>query len=140
MREPTVHEILGEATENDIIGILALLPDDIDLVAPPREGIVLASCREGLGQVFHLGEVLVSESRVRHRGKEGYSVVLGGDPRRALAAAAIEALRAHPEPDGALPAIERLVERARRVLLGGREETTLMVASTRVEFDLLPGA
>jgi alpha-D-ribose 1-methylphosphonate 5-triphosphate synthase subunit PhnG len=92
MREPSRGEILGQIDEPTLDAMLELLPDDLELVGPPREGLVLMKRREGLGGRFHLGEVLASQCRVRYQGVEGWAMTMGGDPRRALVAASLRSI------------------------------------------------
>lgn len=140
MREPDVPEILGFLDEPSLERLLALVPDDVELVGPPREGLVLMGRREGLGGRFFLGEVLASQCRVRYQGVEGWAMTMGGDPRRALVAAAIEAMdkfRPRSEMRGEM---EGVLREGRDAILRKRDEEARLTASTRVEFDLLPGA
>jgi phosphonate C-P lyase system protein PhnG len=98
------------------------------------------TCREGLGERFHLGEVLVAECQVLYRTTVGHAMVIGGDGRQALAAAVIDALRTHPDPHPDLSRIEAIVARAREEILAARYLQAQLSASTCVEFDLMPGA
>ncbi|MBK8802230.1 MAG: phosphonate C-P lyase system protein PhnG [Fibrobacteres bacterium] len=137
MREPSLCEVLSECDETLIVRLLEFVPEDMDLPRAPRDGVILMTCREGLNETFHLGEVLVSETLVRWRGVEGYAVVVGDDPRRSLVAAAIDAMR---QAQASPPDLETLLSAAADALLARRTEDARAAASTRVEFDLLPGA
>jgi nucleoside-diphosphate-sugar epimerase len=77
------------------------------------EGLVLMTCREPLGERFHLAEVLVAESQVSYLGTAGHAMVVGGTERQALAAAAIDALLSHPQRHSHLSLIEDLLEPVR---------------------------
>lgn len=140
MREPTPLEILSEIDETRLEALLDLVPFDAELAVPPREGAILATFREGLGTRFHLGETLVSSCRVVLDDVEGWAMVLGGDPRRALVGAARDALvRARPGSIE-LATMDEILGAARAEIVRRREEEASLAASTRVEFDLLPGA
>lgn len=140
MREPSLCEIVAACDEPSLSRLLELLPDDIELPRAPRDGVVLMTCREGLGETFHLGEVMVTESLVRWRDADGYAVVVGDDARRSLVAAAIDAMRAAGGASEVLADMEPLLSRSREALLSRRGEDARAAASTKVEFDLLPGA
>lgn len=140
MREPSLCEIVAACDDASLSRLLELLPDDIELPRAPRDGVVLMTCREGLGETFHLGEVLVTESLVRWRGGDGYAVVVGDDARRSLVAASIDAMRAAGGAPEILADMEPLLVRSREALLSLRQEDARAAASTKVEFDLLPGA
>ena len=140
MREPGLCEILAHADGEVLDALTGLIPEDVELVRHPLEGLVLMTCREGMGGRFHLGEVLVAECQVRYRGTLGHAMVIGGDERQALVAASVEALRAHGEAHPDLERIEELIGSLRDRLVGLRELDASLSASTRVEFDLMPGA
>lgn len=140
MREIQTSEILSEIAEESLSELLELLPEDMELVGVPRDGIVLMTRREGLGTRFHLGEVLASNCRVRWHGVEGWGMVLGGDPRKALVAAACDAMdKIRPKPE-LLSEFVRILDKERTLVSRRRLEEARLTASTRVDFDLLPGA
>jgi alpha-D-ribose 1-methylphosphonate 5-triphosphate synthase subunit PhnG len=57
-----------------------------------RTGLVMLPLEESVkGSTFYVGEVLVSEARVRLNGGEGYGACLGRDLQHALAIAIVDA-------------------------------------------------
>ena len=140
MREIETGELLAEVGEEALRELLALLPDETEIVTVPREGALLLTFREGLGERFHLGEALAATCRVRCRGREGWGAVLGGDPRRALVAATLNALEQADDRPPELSAARTVLDRERARVMSARHRTAALAASTRVEFDLLPGA
>lgn len=140
MREIHDNELLAEIDVDTLGRLLESLPDDLEIVGAPREGIVLMTRREGLGERFHLGEVLASECRVRYRGVDGWGAVLGDDPRRALVAAALDAFDNFRPTPPARADLDPILDAARSALAARRLEEASLSAATRVEFDLLPGA
>lgn len=140
MRELDIPEILGLLDESSLERLIAMLPDDLELVGPPREGLVLMGRREGLGGRFFLGEVLASQCRVRYQGADGWAMTMGGDPRRALVAAAIEAMDKFRPRSDSREEMEGVLREGRDAIFRSRDEEARLTASTRVEFDLLPGA
>ena len=65
---------------------------DVELITPPTVGMVMARVVDSAkGEVFNLGEVLVTEARVSIGGKEGWGMVMGGSADHALAVAIVEA-------------------------------------------------
>lgn len=80
---PTVKE-LAET-------LLAALPQ-VEVIHN-RTGLVMVPYVESVeNQPFHLGEVLVSEARVRVHSQEGYAACLGRDLEQSLAIAIIDAV------------------------------------------------
>ncbi len=140
MREPGIWETLAEADEEIVSRMLERIPEDLELVRVPREGLVLMTCLESLGGRFHLGEVHAAEALVRWRGREGYGLVVGGDERRALVAAAVDVFSENHDTDPDALAVLELMAQARGRIVERRRDEALLVDSTRVEFDLMPGA
>ena len=139
MREPSDGEVLASLPERELERLLELVPAEVELVSDPVEGMLLLTCREGLGQRFHLGEVLVTSCRVDWAGVPGWSMVAGGDARRALAGAVLDAARRAVPAPASLEAMLGILEGNRRKLAEAREEESRRSAATRVEFDLMPG-
>ncbi len=48
---------------------------------------------------FHLGEALVTEALVEYEGVQGYGMVMGDQPERALAAASVDAIARAGSPE-----------------------------------------
>jgi alpha-D-ribose 1-methylphosphonate 5-triphosphate synthase subunit PhnG len=67
-------------------------PGNIKLLTGPRLGLVMLGVRESVADsTFYAGEILVTEVTLELAGRYGYGMVLGNDPRRALAAALVDA-------------------------------------------------
>ena len=113
---------------------------DLEITLPPRAGLVMLTVRDSFGVAFHPGEALVTEARISLRGCEGYGTVLGEEPRRALAKAAVDALFRCGRPEPARAGIAAfLAEEADRQRARNNQEKAL-IAATKVSFDLMPGA
>jgi alpha-D-ribose 1-methylphosphonate 5-triphosphate synthase subunit PhnG len=67
-------------------------PGHIKLLTGPRLGLVMLSVLESVAEsTFYAGEVLVTEVTLELVGRYGFGMVLGNDPRRALASALVDA-------------------------------------------------
>ena len=108
----------------------------VEETVPPRLGLVLATVRESARRsLFHLGEVLVTEAKVRVAGAPGLGLIQGRDSEAALDLAIIDAAWTAGLPlvagwPGRWLAAEAELE-AKLV----REQASL--AATRVEFETL---
>ena len=93
--------------QTDYLSILTNTPADqlksfVDTLLPQignvdvlqnRTGLVMVPYTDSVhGAVFHLGEVLVAEARVRIGPQEGYGAVMGRDLLQALAVAIVDAM------------------------------------------------
>ena len=108
----------------------------VEILEPPRPGLIMAQVRETARRsVFHLGEVLVTECKVRVAGTPGLGVVRGWNEALAENLAVIDAACR-----GSLPVAERwngrLVEAlaALEARLAGER---LMLEATRVDFQTM---
>jgi alpha-D-ribose 1-methylphosphonate 5-triphosphate synthase subunit PhnG len=64
----------------------------ISLLTGPRLGLAMLKVRESVAEsTFYAGEILVTEVTLELASRYGFGMVLGNDPRRALAAALVDA-------------------------------------------------
>lgn len=129
---------LEEQELTELLGLLAA--EEITITRPPRSGLIMMTVKDCFETDFHLGEVLVTEAAVTVAGSEGFGMVIGEAPRKALARAAADALLRAGRPEGLCEAVLACLERFHM-----RQEARLagdaaLTASTRVSFDLMPGA
>jgi alpha-D-ribose 1-methylphosphonate 5-triphosphate synthase subunit PhnG len=128
---------MDDRAVNELLELLA--EQAIEIIRQPRTGLVMMPLTDSFLADFNLGEVLVTEARVSVDGIEGYGMVTGDNPRRALARAVAEAILTGAN----LPLRTRLtdfLERQKllRTELHRREQA--LTESTRVNFDLMAGA
>lgn len=70
----------------------------IQLLTGPRLGLVMLNVRESVAQrQFYAGEILVTEVTLELDGQFGFGMVIGDDPRRALAAGLVDAALQHED-------------------------------------------
>jgi alpha-D-ribose 1-methylphosphonate 5-triphosphate synthase subunit PhnG len=108
---------------------------NVVVITGPTVGMIMARAQDGArGEVFNLGEVLVTEARVSIEGREGWGMVLGRAPDHALAVAVVDAgiEAGHPEHT----AIEREIADLAVARAADVAEEWVRVAPTRVQFDV----
>ena len=113
-----------------------LLPD-LELhgisVLENRTGLVMLPAQDtAQGATFHLGEVLVSEARVKVGSSEGYSATLGRDLEQALAVALLDAAQ------GEQVALERIMgflEQQGQIQAAEDHKLLRKVQATRVQME-----
>jgi alpha-D-ribose 1-methylphosphonate 5-triphosphate synthase subunit PhnG len=105
----------------------------VKLLTGPRLGLVLLRVRESVAEsTFYAGELLVTEVTLELGGGYGFGMVVGNDPRRALAAALVDAALAM-EGDFAAELHRTLADLANRIAQEQRQAFRA-VAATKVDF------
>ena len=137
--DPTAAIVTMTAQEVDeLLGLISTLKFTID--RPPKTGLVMMTVRDSFGSDFHVGEVLATEAEVSLAGRIGYGLVTGEEPRKALARAAADALLRGGEPAELCRRMTCCLELAGKRQARLHAEEAALVASTKVCFDLMPGA
>lgn len=127
--------------EQRIEQLLALFADvQLTVILPPRTGLLMLTLQDSLATDFHVGEVLVTEARVLYHGSEGFGMVTGEAPRRALASAAADAVLRCPESTVIQKSLVSLLLQEEMRQKTRQDEQANLVAATTVNFDLMPGA
>ena len=102
----------------------------------PETGFLMMTARDASESDFHIGEVLVTEAEVDYGSRRGYAIVLGNDPEKALARAAVEAILA----GGDIVLVERIEKilsaEAKKQAAAGRRASDLL-AGTKVNFEMM---
>ena len=130
-------ETMGEERVEKLLELFA----DVELTVsyPPRTGLLMMTATDSFDTDFHPGEVLVTEARILFRDCEGFGMVTGESPRRALARAAADAVLGFPESTPIGEALQIFLKQEEVLQLAWRAEGAAPVAATRVNFDLMPG-
>jgi alpha-D-ribose 1-methylphosphonate 5-triphosphate synthase subunit PhnG len=137
--DPTAAIIGMDDQEVDAL-LTLLVTEEIHITCPPRSGLVMMTVNDSLATDFHLGEVLTTEAEVSLGGERGYGLIIGEEPRKALARAAADALLRVGHPVELCRQVRDSLEQARERQIVRHAADAALVASTRVSFDLMPGA
>ena len=141
MRRADLTVLINTMDEQRVENVLALFADvELTVSRPPRSGLVMLTVKDCFETDFHLGEVLVTEARVLFRGCEGFGMVSGEAPRRALARAAADAVLRSPEPIEIQNELRAHLEQEESMQKTRLAESAALIAATKVIFDLMPGA
>jgi len=133
---------LIDTMDEDRVELLLQLFADVDLTisTPPRTGLMMLAVHDSFATAFYPGEILVTEARVTYGDCEGFGMVLGEAPRRALARAAADAVFLHPESTDVQKSVRACLLEEAALHKTRQLENGALVAATKVNFDLLPGA
>ena len=133
--------LINTMDEQRVENVLALFADvELTVSRSPRSGLMMLTVKDCFETDFHLGEVLVTEARILFRGCEGFGMVFGEAPRRALARAAADAVLRCPEPTGIQNELRVHLEHEELIQKTRLAENAALIAATKVNFDLMPGA
>jgi phosphonate C-P lyase system protein PhnG len=133
---PALIDVMDAAAVERILTLAA--GEEMEIVRPPRGGLVMMRCTDAFGCDFHLGEVLVCEAELSCCGRRGYGMVSGDRPRWALARAAAELILGGNDPH-LQQALRQIAETEQERLTRTRDEERTLTARTRVSFDLMAG-
>ena len=127
--------------DQEVTELLELLAtEEMTITRPPRFGLIMMTVKDSFESDFHLGEVLVTEAAVCVAGCEGFGMVTGEEPRKALARAAVDALLRAGRPELLRDAVLARLRHAHQRRADRLANEAALTASTRVSFDLMPGA
>lgn len=129
---------MDDATVDELLGYFSDLP--LTIQKPPQTGLLMMSVTDSFNTGFHLGEVLVTEARVSLDGTEGYGMVSGEAPRKALARAAVDALLRCGRYQSLCESVKVLLQHEQERQHQSERVAAAMAHSTRVNFDIMPGA
>ncbi len=136
--DPTAAVIgMDDAELNDLLTLLGT--EEFQITRPPRSGLTMMTVTDSLGIDFHLGEVLTTEAEVVLGGERGYGLIVGEEPRKALVRAAADALLRAGRPIELCRQVRERLGLARQRQVAKFAEDAALTASTRVNFDLMPG-
>ncbi len=133
--------LIAAMDEQRVEKLLALFgEEELTVSMAPRTGLLMQTVKDCFETDFHLGEVLVTEARVSFRGIDGYAMVLGESPRKALARAASDAVLRFDKPIAVKSRLLDLLAQEEALQNKQQAENAALVAATKVSFDLMPGA
>ncbi|MCL4318597.1 MAG: phosphonate C-P lyase system protein PhnG [Firmicutes bacterium] len=105
----------------------------VDVIRPPTACVTMAKARDGVnGADFFLGEVLLTECRVRMGAVDGIGVVIGDDPERAYGLAVFDAAF---NADQLPPQWLSIVQGEEYRFSEARQQESRLVGATRVQFE-----
>ncbi len=141
MTSTAYTSLLDSMDDLRIEQLLALFSDvKLTVSLAPRTGLMMLSVQDSIGTDFHVGEVLVTEARILFHDIEGFGMVAGEAPRRALARAAADAVLRSPESSLIQKSLLSLLRQEEMLQQTIKAEQAALIAATKVNFDLMPGA
>jgi len=134
------YSILANCSEEQACDVAALVAQNhmqsqIKLLSGPRQGLVMLRVRETVADsLFNAGEVLVTEVKLELDGQFGFGMVLGNNPRRAMAVALVDAaLRKENTPYH--EQLTRQLAYLEQDIRQNNQRMQALVATTKVDFD-----
>lgn len=141
MNDMDLTAVIDSFEDTNVDRLLSMLADTaITITRPPVSGLMMMTVQDSFGIGFHPGEVLVTEARVVFNASEGFGMVLGDAPRKALVRAACDAILRCPEPSDIQMNLKRYLTNEISIRDDLFTQENALIASTKVNFDLMPGA
>lgn len=107
---------------------------EVGIITPPTVGMVMIRALDSAqGEIFNFGEALVTEARVRVGDHEGWGLVMGASPDRALGVAIVDA--ALEAGHASRAAVEMRLAALHAELDAEESAARSKLAATRVQFD-----
>ena len=129
----TLNRVPAQLMKNFVDDLLPDLEPHGIRVLENRTGLVMLPAQDSAqGATFHLGEVLVSEARVKVGSSEGYSACLGRDLEQALAVALLDAAQ---REQVALERIVEFLEQQGQIQAAEDHKLLRKVQATRVQME-----
>jgi phosphonate C-P lyase system protein PhnG len=132
--------IIASLDEEAVVELEGLLPMGKMTISRPAEtGLLMATARDAFETDFYLGEMLATEVEVAYEGADGYALLAGADGRRAVLAAAVDAVM--QKADGQLSRrVADFLDGEAEKTVAGQAAERMMIAATRVDFETMnPG-
>lgn len=110
---------------------------EVEEISAPKEGLVMIKMRESAQKsLFYIGEVLVTETKVKIGNHYGVGLVKEADPELSKSLAVIDAAynAALPETVAWTPYFETLAQRLSNL----EQQTKRSIERTKVNFDTMP--
>lgn len=106
----------------------------VKLLSGPRQGLVMLRVRETVANSqFNAGEVLVTEVKLELEGQFGFGMVIGDNPRRAMAVALVDA--ALRKADAVAEQLTSELVKLDREITRDHQRMQALVATTKVDFE-----
>lgn len=133
------YHILANSSEEEVCELASFLLEhysasQIKLLSGPRQGLVMLRVRETVAEsLFNAGEILVTEVKLELDEQFGFGMVIGNQPRKALALALIDAALRKNDALAEQLSLKLAVLYQQIMQYNQREQA--LVATTRVEFE-----
>ncbi len=134
------YSILANCSEEQACDVASLvvqnhLQNEIKILSGPRRGLVMLRVRETVANsLFHAGEVLVTEVKLELDGQFGFGMVLGNNPRCAMAVALVDAAL-HKENIVYREQLIQQLTMLEKDITHKNQRMQALIATTRVDFD-----
>jgi phosphonate C-P lyase system protein PhnG len=131
-----LQKVICDTTEEMLDPLLDIMAElDLAVTKAPSSGLLMVNIRESDGTVFHLGEVLVTQTEVTRNGHTGFGCSQGDRPNAALSLACLDALCHFEIPHFLMMRINNEINYIDRWVSIQRNTKSQMTAITQVNFN-----
>jgi len=129
------NSLIAEMDEKSFNRLLGILPtEEISLVREPHTGLIMMTANDCFDTDFCIGEALVTVAEAKIGRVNGFAMILGDNPNRAIVSASVDAIMSGHD--------EELKSKVQRCLRGyerrarrHQKHEALLLSSTMVSFE-----
>jgi alpha-D-ribose 1-methylphosphonate 5-triphosphate synthase subunit PhnG len=135
------YQILANSSEEQVCRLASIVlqtyaSSQVKLLSGPQRGLVMLRVRETVANSqFNAGEILVTEVRLELDGQFGFGMVIGDNPRRAMAVALVDAALCKGEP--VTEVLKRELSELQQQLHVSNQRLYQVAATTKVDFEVI---
>jgi alpha-D-ribose 1-methylphosphonate 5-triphosphate synthase subunit PhnG len=135
------YQILANSSEEQVCRLASIVlqtyaSSQVKLLSGPQRGLVMLRVRETVANSqFNAGEILVTEVRLELDGQFGFGMVIGDNPRRAMAVALVDAALRKGEP--VTEVLKRELSELQQQLHASNQRLYQVAATTKVDFEVI---
>jgi phosphonate C-P lyase system protein PhnG len=136
--DTSFNTLVVKMDDKSLSRLQRLLPlEEISVTKAPETSLIMMTARDCFDTDFCLGEILVTVAETQIENAQGYSMVLGDNPRKAIISASLDAIFNGNNSKLKAKIIRCLRSFEKRHMIQQRTES-LLPSSTRVQFDAMP--
>lgn len=129
--------LLMKVREKSIKRLIALTKrENIKIIKPPSQALIMAVANDCFNTKFCLGEVLVTEAQIEWKGHRGFGMIIGNEPQKALVLAFIDAVE-KSDDERTKRTVQNLIATVERRQSKRKKVEEAMILSTRVNFETM---
>ncbi len=136
-KEIEINLIIAKMSAEGVEELKGLIPmEEIEILKKPKQGLLMMTAQDSFNTNFYLGEILITETEVKYKDMNGYAMLIGDDPEKALLAASVNAILKTKDQKLKQKVLELITAQAKKIEELDEIEGRL-IAKTKVNFETM---